>query len=123
VHAIVILKRRALPVLVLLVAIAPLLMGSSDLREDEFECEQAVSHLQGCCPASFDPTKVACEYESGCGSTTYPSLGIDDSKCIEQKSCDQILASGLCGTVEDLQPFVDGDGDDASATIPPRVCE
>jgi hypothetical protein len=122
VHAIVSLKRRAIPALVVLVALAPLLLGSSDLREDEFECEQAVNHLKGCCPASFDPTKVACDYETGCGSTTYPALGVDDSKCIEEKSCDQILASGLCGTVEDLPAFV-ADQDASASAIPARVCE
>jgi hypothetical protein len=104
----------------LLVALSPLLLGSSDLREDQFECEQAVSHLKGCCPASFDPTKVACDYESGCGSTQYPALGVDDSKCIEQKSCDQILASGVCSAVEGLQPYV---ADQDSSAIPPRVCQ
>jgi hypothetical protein len=115
-------KRRAIPALVVLGLLTPLLMGSSDLREDQFECEQAVNHLKDCCPADFDPTHVSCEYEEGCGGgATYPSLGVDDSKCIEDKSCDQILASGLCPTVEGLGTYVqDPDG---GSPVPPRVCE
>ena len=101
----------------------PLVMGSSGLREDEFECEQAVSHMRGCCPATFDPTKVSCSYdEGGCGTnTTYPSLGVDDSKCIEDKSCDQILESGLCDTVENLGVYQVG-VDAGSSPVPARVC-
>ena len=121
-HTIVILKRRAIPTLLVLAALTPLVMGSSDLREDQFECEQAVSHMKSCCPATFDPTHVSCEYEDGCGGgSTYPSLGVDDSKCIEDKSCDQILGSGLCSTVDGLGTYVqDPDG---GSQIPPRVCQ
>lgn len=117
-----ILKRASIGTLAVLALLTPLLMGSSDLREDQFECEQAVSHLKGCCPGSFDPTRVSCEYAEGCGGgSTYPSLGVDDSKCIEDKSCDQILESGLCSRVAGLGTYVqDPDG---GSQIPPRVCE
>ncbi|MEO8876013.1 MAG: hypothetical protein ABI461_10525, partial [Polyangiaceae bacterium] len=95
-------KRTSLTTLVVLALLTPLLLGSAGLREDEFECEQAVNHLKGCCAATFDPTKVSCAFdEGGCGdNATYPSLGVDDSKCIEDKSCDAILESGLCDRVE-----------------------
>lgn len=96
-----IVKRRAIPGLVVLALLTPLLMGSSDLREDQFECEQAVSHLIDCCPASFDPTQVDCEYDPGCGTPSYPSLPVDRSKCIEQLTCGQIQAAGLCDLEQD----------------------
>jgi hypothetical protein len=117
-----VLKRVSIGTLAILALLTPLLMGSSDLREDQFECEQAVSHMKSCCPATFDPTKVSCEYQDGCGGgSTYPSLGVDDSKCIEEKSCDQILESNLCSTVEGLGTYVDDP--DGGSQVPPRVCK
>jgi len=114
-------NRVSLGTLVMLALFAPLLLGASGLREDEFECEQAASHLKSCCPSSFDPTHVGCAYdEGGCGSpATYPSLGIDDSKCIEEKSCDEILASGLCDRVANRGSYQTFD----ASISPPRVCE
>ncbi len=89
--------------LVVALAVAPLLMGSSDLREDQFECEQAASHLKSCCGSSFDARAVDCEYTAGCSNDdSYPALTVGVSKCIEAKSCDALLADDLCTAIGNL---------------------
>jgi hypothetical protein len=68
------------------------------IREDEFVCEDAVAHLQSCCPG-FTGSNVDCTYQSqgGCGSPPiYPEISTDQASCIRNKSCDQLRAGGDC---------------------------
>jgi len=65
------------------------------IREDELECEQAVAHLLDCCPG-FDARRLVCMYEGGCGSTVYPSLPLEESKCLEALDCASIRAGDYC---------------------------
>ncbi len=71
---------------------------ASGLREDDLQCEEAVTHLNDCCP-NFDLSKISCSYKSGCGSTQYAELGIDDSVCIQNKECKELIAQGICTSV------------------------
>lgn len=102
-------------VVVLAVAISPLLgcfdfLSSDDdvyddnqFREDVILCEDAVARLQRCCP-SFDAKAIECRYHyssvQGCGSstisTTVPAFSVDESKCIQQTSCDELFAKDVC---------------------------
>ncbi len=63
-----------------------------EIDEQELECEQAVAHVNECCPG-FDPHRFNCTFIA-CES--HPNLSIDESRCIEGKSCDEIRARGLC---------------------------
>ncbi len=70
-------------------------------REDEIECEQAIVHLSACCP-SYDSNKISCQYQEhrDCNdklvSTQTPDLTSDQSECLSAKSCEEIVAQGLC---------------------------
>lgn len=72
-------------------------LGCTGIRGDELACEDAVSHLQACCPG-FTGSNVDCTYEpGGCGnSPVYPELSVDQSACIRGESCDELRAAGVC---------------------------
>jgi hypothetical protein len=73
-------------------------LACSSFREDEFLCENAVSHLQGCCPG-LDASRVVCSYsDQGCffGDQTYPELDLAQSGCILSNSCEALRANGVC---------------------------
>lgn len=95
-----------------------LVTGAGGLREDELACEEAAAHLQKCCP-KFRPQSISCQYDTGCGSTEYPSLSTDDSKCIQHKDCATLQAEGLCESAQNVDPIITGE--DAGAQHG-RVC-
>jgi hypothetical protein len=80
------------------------LLLSCTIREDEFACEDAISHLEQCCEG-FAPTKVNCSYvEGGDGcSPVSPTLGPRESACIRTQSCDALRANGGCGRAAQLE--------------------
>ena len=73
------------------------------LREDELECEQAAAVLDECCP-NFSPQGLNCSYSTGCGSTTYPTLSIGESQCIQEMSCETLVAKGVCDRAAIAEP-------------------
>src|SRR5258708_2675951 len=72
-------------------------LGCTGIREDELACEDAVSHLQGCC-RGFTGSNVDCSYEAGgCGvNAIYPELSVSQSECIRGESCASLRATGVC---------------------------
>jgi hypothetical protein len=68
------------------------------IREDEFDCENAYSHLQQCCGNDSTLGSVDCHYTAGgCDEgPTYPAINIFTSDCIRSAPCDAIRASGVC---------------------------
>ncbi|MFT3764260.1 MAG: hypothetical protein QM820_01870 [Minicystis sp.] len=86
------------------------LVAGGGLREDELECEQAVAHLQSCCPG-FETAQIRCVYSDTC-SLTLPALSIAESECIMKRSCDEIIASKLCEATQDSEsPHENFDGE------------
>ena len=77
----------------LIAAAVGLMFACGDMREDELDCEEAVSHLQDCCPG-FDARRIECIYVTGCGGTTYPAISIAQSQCIRGESCSALSARG-----------------------------
>jgi hypothetical protein len=54
----------------------------------EFECEQAVAHIQGCCGN---------EVTVQCGGTCEDvDLTLANAKCLSNASCESIIESGAC---------------------------
>jgi hypothetical protein len=100
-------------------------LACGNIREDELECEEAVSKLDSCCP-SFDSSPIQCNYQSDCGSTTYPDLDETTSRCIRDESCDVIVASGVCGRALKAHPTnsssTDDGADAAGNPATPGVC-
>jgi len=84
--------RRIGLLLCVLVGVCP----GSCLREDELRCEDAVSHIVGCCPGTSSQY-VACEYNFGVCNSTVPGLSVESSRCIVTLGCEQIRESYLCG--------------------------
>jgi hypothetical protein len=86
-----------------------MLVAGGGLREDELECEEAVAHLQDCCPGFADAT-LQCVHSDYC-THTEPALFIDESTCILARSCDEVIQSGICQKTHDLEsPGTDFDG-------------
>ena len=85
------------------------LLACGSIRQDEFLCENAVSHLQGCCPG-FNASAVECHFDNGCLDTTYPELDETQSNCILGESCATLRAAGVCDRVAALpdEGLVDG---------------
>ncbi len=63
-------------------------------RQDDFDCDNAVLHLRGCCPR-FNASAVDCRSSDACGPV-YPALSAAQSQCIRSESCETIRATGLC---------------------------
>ncbi len=74
------------------------LLGCTGIREDELACEDAVSHLQGCC-SGFTGSNVDCTYEAGgCSGegAVNPELDVTQSACIRGETCEQLRSTGVC---------------------------
>jgi hypothetical protein len=100
------------------------LMASGGLREDEVDCEQAVAHLDECCPGFTWASSLRCEYDGGCAPNT-PGLTVEESNCVAAMSCDELVARDLCTTLANLVPddAADPYDDHATDTTPrPQVC-
>ena len=76
----------------------------NQFREDVLSCEEAVAHLEECCP-ELRATNVKCRYyyhrSEGCyGPDTItrvdPELDLRESRCVRDLSCDEIFSRGLC---------------------------
>lgn len=93
-----------------------MVLACGDIRQDEFICENAVSHLQECCPG-FDPTRIVCSYDTGCGVTTFPEIDATQGQCILGDSCQALVGNGVCDRVAALPD----EGVDEAGTSPP-VC-
>lgn len=92
-------KRWRLPAGHTPVALAVLVgigLACTGIRQDEFLCENAVSHLLDCCQG-FRASHLSCTYDDrGCGGTIYPELDVDQSNCILAESCAKLVSSGVC---------------------------
>jgi hypothetical protein len=78
---------------------------NDQFREDTILCEEAVAHLESCCPG-FDPSSVQCTYDfsssddcDDSSSETLPGLSIDQSNCVRSMSCSDLVSSGFCTKV------------------------
>jgi len=123
--------RRAFQIALIVLGFSTL-MADGGLREDEIDCEEAVSYLQQCCPHFKQTETLQCEYSDGCG-VTEPALSIDQSQCILGLSCQQIVANGICEKARNLaSPSTGTDldlgfgggfsADDGSSSTPGTVC-
>jgi hypothetical protein len=110
-----------------IVLVTVLLAGAvvccAGIREDEVLCEEAAAHLSSCCPG-FDATSLACTYNSGCGTTTYPALSIKASQCINGESCARLVGSDVCSRAQQAHAVVETEastmaGDEAFAEVCP----
>ena len=102
----------------LLVAAVVVPLACGDMRQDELDCEEAVSHLQECCP-SFDSKNIECLYVSGCETSTYPAISIQQSQCIRGEACAELVASGVCKRAQGVWPVQTGADSSSAAEVCP----
>ena len=91
------------------------------IREDEFACEEAAAHLDGCCP-QVDTESIDCDYWSGCGSTNPTLLTISESRCISELDCDALLESGICDELMGAILNQNSEADPASQSLELGPC-
>jgi hypothetical protein len=103
--------RRGLLLLLLLLGLVVLVLACGEIREDEVWCEAAVARLHDCC-AGIEPQRFSCVHSSGCNDNTVPTLSQRASQCIVDRSCDALVANGICKRMveESRLPFVLRDG-------------
>jgi len=105
----------------LIAAIVGVLFACGDMRQDELDCEEAVSHLQSCCPG-FDSSAIQCTYSSGCGTTQYPAIATPQSQCIRGEDCSTLVASGVCKRAQHVWPVVVNEAGSDPDSSPDVVC-
>jgi hypothetical protein len=111
------LFRLSLPALALLSLVA-----SGGLREDEIDCEEAVAHLDECCPGFAKATSMSCTFGTGC-EQSLPELTVDESRCVTAASCDEIRSRNLCETLKHVMSPDDAPADGVGGLpVRPRVC-
>jgi hypothetical protein len=81
-------------------------LAQQGFRQDELECEEALAHLDDCCE-DFDPAAVDCNHVDGCDTDTFPTISVDESQCIRDKSCESIRRDGICQRVLARQSSVE----------------
>jgi hypothetical protein len=106
------------------------ILGCTGIREDELACEEAVAHLQDCCPG-FYASSVDCTYEpGGCGvSPLYPEISTNQGWCIRSESCAELESTGVCARAIAMPPATtwsdtntDPSEGDAAPPPFPQVC-
>jgi hypothetical protein len=108
--------------LLIVAGIVVLFACGAPLRQDELDCEEAVSVLASCCPG-FQSSQLQCIYDDpGCGGTTYPALTLSDSACIRSETCATLVSSGVCSRAQMARGYVLGDPNAPDETQPPPVC-
>jgi hypothetical protein len=75
------------------------------LQQDELDCEEAVSYLEGCCAGS-DTRAVRC-IDDGC-SGHHPDISEPQSACIRAESCQELVATGVCQRAQQWLPGSNG---------------
>jgi hypothetical protein len=86
---------------------------TNQFRGDVLGCEEALAHLEECCPR-FDAAPVLCDYEhsyrTGCGSPTTtdirPALSRPESTCVREMSCEDLVAKQVCNRAQAARPYV-----------------
>ena len=94
-------------------------LACGDMRQDELDCEEAVSHLQYCCPG-LTASNIECVDDSGCGSPTSPAISIGQSRCIRDEDCRTLVRSGVCERADAVPPGTHGRSptDDPASVCP-----
>jgi hypothetical protein len=96
-------------------------IACSMISHDEFECEQAVSHLVECCPG-FNSERLTCSDSGGCGEQGDPALPVDEASCIQKHDCASLVASGLCARAQDAVAYVKIDDESVPQSVHVQVC-
>jgi hypothetical protein len=70
-------------------------LGCGGIDDDELLCEEALGHLEDCCPG-FDVHRFQCANQADCFNSVTPDVTQEASKCIRGHECSDARSSGLC---------------------------
>ena len=76
-------------------AVVAVVLSCGEIRESEMLCEEAVSHLDECCP-EIDPRRLNCVHQDGCGTELRPVFTTAASECVRERPCDTLRSAGIC---------------------------
>jgi hypothetical protein len=99
-------------------------VSCNGFREDEIECEQSVARLEECCPG-FRAHDLSCEYiervdcSDNVTSREFPALSLEDSRCVQKKTCAVLVESGVCTRAQAARRRVVGVTDGGSSRPSP----
>jgi hypothetical protein len=103
-------SRRKAPFILALIAGIALACSASGIHEDELDCEDAVGHLQQCCPG-FTGQNIYCIHDAvnGCLAdgddyAQVPDFTVAQSDCLRSESCSDLQSSGVCERVSAIVP-------------------
>jgi hypothetical protein len=88
------------------------LLFTGAIYQETFECEEAIAHLQDCCPELYAIN--ACG--DGCSGV---SLQGGESQCIVERDCDELEALEVCDRVEELSEGAFGTDNDERGWVCP----
>src|SRR5271166_522110 len=108
-----VLRRRYGSALITAGSVALVFACGDALQQDELDCEEAVSYLEGCC-AGFDTSALRC-VDDGCGGHL-PDISEPQSACIRTESCRELVATGVC---ERAQTALPGSGGTSTTQVCP----
>ncbi len=76
--------------------------NGTNFREDVLLCEEAVAHLEDCCPR-LEVYPEACQYrDDGCNNGRSVALDEPTSRCIRQTECVALVTKGICDRAGEL---------------------
>jgi len=86
-------SRRTATIATCVVVLVSLCCGG--LNKEELACEEAVAHLEECCPG-FQSSRVRCiDEDRGCVSQR-PDITVEMSRCIRSEECGALVTYGIC---------------------------
>ena len=63
------------------------------IHDDELHCEEAIAHLQNCCPG-LKQASISCRQNTSCGNASArPQIPMEQSDCILARSCEDLTRS------------------------------
>jgi hypothetical protein len=97
------LVQRGVRRIAVLASVIIVVLSCGEIREDEMLCEESVSKLIDCCP-NLDARRFICVYDpGGCGNPALtPIFSAKASKCVHDRSCDDLKNKGSCQALHDL---------------------
>ncbi len=78
----------------LAVGVVSLLMADAPLDEGEYHCDEAVQHLQDCCPG-YNFSGIDCDAGRGCDNKR-PAIDDPEASTLRDLSCDDVRRRGYC---------------------------
>lgn len=84
---------------IVLGAVIFLVFACGGIDDNELKCEEAVAHLEDCCPG-VDARRFTCDNEQTCVPSSTPDFYEKASECITSRTCDELKNQGKCDAFE-----------------------